>query len=112
MEKVEDCEIPTQVFRRCVGKQSPYTPHAQRLLVASLKAAKAEGGGKLDPNGKPQPKEKATAKKPKSKASPKKKKQVDGDETVAAKPKQPKQKTPYALAKDAYMLKFLGGNNP
>lgn len=112
VEKGDDCSIPTHVFRRCVGKQAPFAPHAQRLLVASLKSAKADGGGKHDPASKAVPKAKAK-RDPKPKSSPKKKKTKaetkDGNETAEAKPKQ---KTPYALAKDAFMLKFLGSNNP
>ena len=52
--------IPEAVLRRCTGKQRPVVPHKQRLLVASIKEAKADSKGKRDPNAqkesKPPPK--------------------------------------------------------
>ena len=104
--KVES-SIPDAVLRRCVGKQTPVTPHAQRLLVASMKEAKmpqpGEAPGKLAAKAKA--KSKASAK-PKAPSKPKvsKPKATPAAKSGAA----PKgEKTPYALAKDAYVAEFL-----
>ena len=73
--------IPPVVIMRCFGKQKPLAPHAQRLLLASRKEAKA-------------PKAKA-----KGKANPKPKTKKPGDDS--------KEKTPYALAKMKFMEQSL-----
>lgn len=80
--------IPAEVTHRCTGKQAPIAPHAQRLLVASTKAAKTQGKGA---KGKPKAKGK-------SKAKPKKGKGASNAQ---------KNPSAYAQAKAAYMLELL-----
>ena len=105
--------VPPAVLQRCVGKQTPVTPHAQRLLVASMKEAKADGKGSKDPTkpkakakGTPKPKAKSKSEKPDKVAKASKPKAEKTEKTE----KTERKKTPYGLAKDAYMLKFLGSN--
>lgn len=85
--------VPPEVIKRVSGKQAPPAPHRQRLLVASVKEAKAEAKGKQDPSTGPEPKAKA-----KSKAKAK---------TTKRDPEKPREKTPYAEAKDKFIAKFL-----
>ena len=99
--------IPPEVLHRVVGKQTPVAPHAQRLLVAALKEAKingtgGDGGNKLAKADKGKPKAKAKAKTTSKKTIPVPK--------AAAEKKPPREKTPYTLAKDAFMSKLLVSN--
>ena len=114
--------IPGEVLKRCFGKQTPCTPHAQRLLVAATKEAKAEKkgqgkgkSGKGKPGkGKDKVDETKVAKPGKGKGDGVANQTVD-DEPVtppsvpegAAEVKKRK-KTPYAEAKDAYIERPLG----
>ena len=85
--------IPASITHRCTGKQAPIAPHAQRMLVASTKAAKTQGVTEKGKPSKPKPKAKG-----KAKGKPKKDKEAsDPRKTPSA----------YAQTKAAYMLKFL-----
>lgn len=88
-------EIPVEVAKRCFGKQTPITPHSQRLLVASAKEAKVEKGSKGAGKGKP----KATAK-PKAKQKSKQQEKDTGSDE--------KKKSAYAQEKEKYIGEFLG----
>lgn len=113
--------IPPSVLQRCVGKQRPITPHAQRLLVAACSEAKSEGNGTRDPKKKDKgnkPKAKASAKS-KAKAKPQPKKKVEKPNPAGANdlpipqmgcrlPPECRSKTPYATAKDEFIKKSLG----
>lgn len=108
LNEVTGSSIPAEVLRRCTGKQSPAAPHRQRLLVASAKAAKAEKG---DPNnnGKTKPSSKNSGgNHPESevaeKAEPKKRSKRPTEDD------KPKEKTPYAIAKESFMEKSLGSS--
>ena len=113
--------LPTSVREACLGGyQKPLNPHAQRLLVASHKAAgrlempKGKAKAKAKAKGAPKSKAKAKAKsaahaeKPDKKAKsaadaekPDKKAKSAAD---AEKPdKKTREKTPYGLAKTKYM---------
>ena len=92
---------------RVVGKQTPVAPHSQRLLVAALKEAKmngtgGDGGDNKRCKAKAKPKAKAKGKTNSKKTTPAPK--------AAAEQKVPREKTPYGLAKDAFMLKLLVSN--
>ena len=96
-----ESSIPPAVLQRCNGKQTPVAPHAQRLLVAASKAAKAPSKVPKEPavkkpTGKGDGKRKAAAK-----AKP------ANTESAAAEP-EPKQKSPYSLAKAMFVAEFLG----
>ena len=96
-------------MHRVVGKQAPVAPHSQRLLVAALKEAKTNGSGDGD-DGKPPKVAKGKAKaKAKAKAKTTAKKTTPVPKAAAEK-KAPREKTPYTLAKDAFMLKLLVSN--
>ena len=68
--------IPPEVLRRCNGKQTPITPHRQRLLVAASKDSKREIKGKGKGAGKGEGKDvngvgpQKKAKKPSTKKKP------------------------------------------
>ena len=107
MDDTIDSSIPVDVMHRVVGKQAPVAPHSQRLLVAALKEAKTNGSGDGD-DGKPRKAAKGKAKaKAKAKTTAKKTTPVP---KAAAEKKAPREKTPYTLAKDAFMLKLLVSN--
>eukprot|EP00435_Cladocopium_sp_Y103_P074150 s436_g47.t1 len=91
-------DVPSQILKRCFGKQTPVVPHSQRLLTAAAKDAKAEGKGKGTGKGKSDKPKAKKPSKPKSKTSKKK--------TEKKTPAEPKKKTPYAEAKDAFIDKF------
>ena len=102
--------LPPEVIRRRTGKQSPVAPHAQRLLVAHAKEAKAElkGSGKGNKGtgkgkGKSKGKGKGKADKVNKKTNPKAKAKAKADPKPKA---EPKQKSPYASAKAVFMDKF------
>ena len=114
--KAPGSAIPAVVLTRCFGKQTPVTPHAQRLLVAHAKEVKQEkkvekekksawnkgkGHGSKVEQGAGAKKEKKNASKKKN-ANPEDSKDSSGAAETA-----PKTKTPYALAKDQFMDKFL-----
>lgn len=80
--------IPAVVLTRVFGKQKPITPHAQRLLVAARKEARA-----------PKPK---TSSEGKGKGRGKGRGKGKASKARGAKPK-----TPYSLAKDEFMNKLL-----
>ena len=82
--------IPPVVLMRCFGKQKPLAPHAQRLLLASRKEAKAPKA-KAKGKANPKPKGKKPTKGP-----------AAGDDS--------KEKTPYALAKMKFMDQSLVQN--
>lgn len=67
--------VPSEVLKRCYGKQAPITPHSQRLLVAATKEAKAEAKGHGKGNGKGKGKGKGSKPKIPPKRSLKEKKQ-------------------------------------
>ena len=102
-----ECEIPTTtpvskvppaVLTRCFGKQTPVAPHAQRLLAAARRESNVPTKGKA----KAKAKAKASAKgsgKGKGKGKDKK---ANGNNSEGKSPKDPKEKSPYALAKIAY----------
>ena len=98
--------VSSEVLRRCFGKQSPITPHAQRLLVAASKEAGVPkpAAPKTKAKAKAKPKAAPKGKTGKEKASQEKSK---GGKEKATKAKS-REKTPYALAKDAFMAEFLG----
>lgn len=93
--------IPSDIVKRCHGKQTPVNPHAQRLLVAATKDAKSiKGKGKDSKEKKEQPKGNKvdkSANKVVAKDPAPRKPHVEGDRT----------KTAYALAKDLFVDGFL-----
>ena len=94
--------IPSNVMTRVRGKQCPVVPHAQRLLVAATKEAKAEKGKGKGKKGKGKGKGGGGGKhkpKPKTKGKPKSK-------PVKPVESEPKPKTAYADAKSVYMEQF------
>ena len=93
--------LPASVREACVaGKQKPFNPHAQRLLVACNKAT-----GRLElpkPKGKCKAKAKAKAKcKAKAKAAAIKN---EGQGTI---PKKSREETAYGAAKKKYLQSLL-----
>ena len=88
-------EIPVEVAKRCYGKQTPITPHSQRLLVAAAKEAKVEKGSKGAGKGKPK-----AGTKPKAKPKSKPQERDTGSDG--------KKKSAYAQEKDKYIGEFLG----
>ena len=86
-------EIPSEVLKRCFGKQKPSNPHKQRLLVAAAKEAKLDGKSAGKGSGKGKGKGKG------KKVPPKKVK-------VKAKA-EPKQITDYSASKAKYIEEFL-----
>lgn len=98
-------DVDPEIKRRCFGKQTPITPHAQRLMVASVKEAKAEAKGKGKSNDDGQKK----SKKKNNKDSPSKSKaKAKAKANKKTKDAEPKKKTPYAEAKIAFFTKFPG----
>ncbi len=85
-------DIPSEVVRRCRGKQTPINPHAQRLLVAATKEAKTNAKCKKDKGETKETKE--TKREKKQKPSGEESKTSGG-------------KTPYAVAKDRFVAEFL-----
>ena len=101
--------VPASVQNRIFGKQTPINPHAQRLLVAASKPAKPaepKNPAKVTKTStKTKAKDSKAAKAKDSKAA--KAKESKAAKVKDSKAKTSKEKTPYALAKDAYMLMLL-----
>ena len=95
--------IPPAVLKRCFGKQKPVVPHAQRLLVAARKDAKAPASKGDGGKGKGKSKSKSKSGKggaaPKAKAKVKAAKSKDDTDTKSA----------YAVAKANFMKALLLG---
>ena len=101
--KVPSTTVPTDVIKRCYGKQTPIAPHKQRLLVASSKDATIENAKE-----KPQKAKKTTTKsKGKGKGDAKSKKVTPPKSAPPDGEVAPKSKTPYAEAKSVFINKFL-----
>ena len=89
--------IPSAVLKRCYGKQSPITPHQQKLLLAARREAKA-----------PQAKAAGKSKKP---TKGKGKGKGRGKSLQGKGSKGPKAKSDYAIAKADFLGKlFLAFN--
>jgi len=102
--------VGNEILRRCSGKQTPITPHAQRLLSAEKKQGKLGKGkddGKGCGNGKGKGKGNGKGKgKGKCKGKAKKKAQKPKGSDSKSKPP-----SDYAKAKADYMAKFLDSNS-
>ena len=99
--------MPTDVIKRCYGKQTPIAPHKQRLLVASSKDATIEATAR-NAKDKPQKAKKTTTKsKGKGKGDAKSKKVTPPKSAPPDGEVAPKSKTPYAEAKSVFINKFL-----
>lgn len=98
--------VPSEVLKRCYGKQAPITPHSQRLLVAATKEAKAEAKGHGKGNGKGKGKGKGSKPKIPPKRSLKEKKAANPKKKSQKPVGEPKPKTPYAEAKAKFFETF------